>query len=374
MDVQNVFMVFLIGVLGSLSGLYTGLYILAPAQTCDTAEMPAFVYDNQTAGLQDGIFSILSQNRESVVHIKSEKYVRTFFGTSRSEATGSGFIICDEGYIVTNEHVVSDASGISVVLSDGTEVPAAIKGSDPLNDVAVIKISPPHELNPVEIGDSGSIMQGELVVAIGSPFRLQNTVTLGIVSGLNRTLQSDGGFLIENVIQTDAAINPGNSGGPIFDLEGNVIGINTAIVSQSGGSEGIGFAIPINTASRIYNDIVETGKVRRPWLGVSIAEVTTSLAGAWDLGVEEGVLVVDFTEESPARDAGMRETISRPGDDDFLAGDIITGIDGEKITDNADLINVLLRYSPGTSVEVEFFRDGGYMTLEVTLGERPDDT
>jgi serine protease Do len=373
-----VFVVLLAWILGAVIGSVFGVFIALPLQIDaymkGIPQGPGLVVTgiNVTTSLQESIFSIVEENRNSVVHIKVEKEVRTVFGTGTTQSTGSGFVISEDGYIVTNNHVAADASKIEVVFNDGTELPATIRGTDPLNDVAVLKINPTITLNPVEIGDSSKLSQGELVVAIGSPFSLQNTVTLGIVSALDRTLVSEGGFRIENVIQTDAAINPGNSGGPLLSLDGNVIGINTAIVSQSGGSEGIGFAIPINTAKGIYEELIESGSVARPWLGISGADVTPALAQQWDMGVSSGVLIVDFTEYSPAREAGFRETVSMPGNQDFVLGDVITEINDESIGSNVDLLNVLLRYRPGDLAVVKVFRDGIYLNIDLTLGERPE--
>jgi len=262
---------------------------------------------------------------------------------------------------------------IYVVLQNGDEFEAKLRGGEPLNDVAVIKINPSYELDPVEVGDSDELRAGEFVVAIGSPFRLQNTITLGIISALDRTLTSEGGFRIEKVIQTDAPINPGNSGGPLFSMEGKVIGVNTAIISTSGGSEGIGFSIPINTVNKIYTELIERGKVSRPWLGITGTDVTVNMAEAWNFGVDYGVLVIDFTDNSPSREAGLRETVSRPGRDDFVLGDIIVSIGGMEITNNVDLLNVLLKYEPGDNVEVEVYRDGSLREFQVELGERPEE-
>jgi S1-C subfamily serine protease len=197
-------------------------------------------------------------------------------------------------------------------------------------------------------------------------------VTLGIVSALERTLVSEGGYRIEDVIQTDASINPGNSGGPLLNMNGKVVGINTAIISQSGGSEGIGFAIPINTAKRVYNELIETGMIARPWLGVSTVELRSNLVQAWNIGVDSGVLIVDFTEYSPAREAGMMDTVSMPGQPDFVLGDIITEINGDDISSNSDLLNTMMKYSPGDTVNVKVYRGAGYVTISVKLGVRPE--
>jgi S1-C subfamily serine protease len=330
------------------------------------------IYINGTIPFEENVIAILQNSKDSVVNINVVRIVQTFFGPVKSEGTGSGVIVTKDGYIVTNDHVVSDSSNITVVLSNGDEFEAILVGNDPLNDVAVIKIDPHYELDPAKIGDSDKIRQGELVVAIGSPFRLQNTVTFGIVSALNRTLISEGGFRIEKVIQTDATINPGNSGGPLLNSKGEVIGINTAIISKSGGSEGIGFAIPINTVKKIYTQLIETGKIERPWLGVTITDVTKQIKDAWNLGVDKGVLIIDIVKDGPADKAGLRETISRPGRKDFVLGDIIVGIGGFEISNNSDLLNILMKYKPGDTIEVEVYREGEFLTFSVTLGTRPE--
>jgi S1-C subfamily serine protease len=324
-------------------------------------------YINTTIPLQDQVYNILDDNRGSVVHVK--------VGTGDNpgaESSGSGFVISENGYIVTNNHVVNNGDNISVVFNDGEVFGASIIGTDPLNDVAVLRVNSTFSLRPVRTGDSSAIRQGELVLAIGSPFTLENTVTLGIVSALNRTLSSEGGYRIEDVIQTDAAINPGNSGGPLLDMEGKVIGINTAIITRSGGSEGVGFAIPINTAKKIYSEIIETGKVSRPWMGITSVEVTPNLASIWNLSVRSGLLIYDFGQPSPAKDAGMRETLSRPGSPDFVIGDIITEINGEEVKNNGDLLSTLLKYRPGDTIKVKAFREGeGFITFDIKLGTRP---
>jgi S1-C subfamily serine protease len=378
MGMQNLFLVFLVGILGAMIGSLISVSVFLPLVVQDAVgglpqneETPA-VHLNVSGSLQDYIFTILEENDDSVVHVRVNKAVQTPIGTQTSRATGSGFVISEAGYIATNHHVVSDAEEITVVFNDGTEEQATLRGSDPLNDVAVIKINPTFELNPVEIGDSDNITQGEIVLAIGSPFSLQNSVTLGIVSALQRTLISEGGYRVEDVIQTDASINPGNSGGPLLNLKGEVVGINTAIISQSGGSEGIGFAIPINTAQGIYKELIETGKVARPWLGISGVDLSRELVQQWGIGIDTGVLIVDFPDYSPSRDAGLRETLSRPGKKDFVIGDIITEIGSETINNNTDLLNTLLKYRPGDIVDVRVYRDGSYFTFSVELGERPE--
>lgn len=367
-------------ILGGIIGSVVTLVILSPqvfSGTLSNAQQVAggvtqTIYSGQTIQMENRITGLFDENKESVVFINSVIYTQTIFGVAQSEASGSGFIVSDDGYIVTNDHVVADATNITITLSTGEEFEATLRGADPLNDVAVIKINPSKTLRPVMIGDSDNVRAGEFVVAIGSPFRLQNTITLGIISALNRTLESEGGFVIEKVIQTDAAVNPGNSGGPLLSLDGKVIGINTAIISQSGGSEGIGFSIPINTVKKIYTEIIESGKVKRPWLGITGSDVTSEMIRVWDLKVDYGVVIVDFADNSPAKKAGLVETMSRPGKPDFVLGDIIVRIAGQKVEDNADLLNVLLKYKPGDTAEVEVYRDGEFVKANVALGERPE--
>jgi len=375
MKISSLILVLIACFIGGLAGSFFTIalffpvyYVSSPIPTTAVER----VYVNESVLLQEMVIDILQGNKESVVNIKVVKLTQTPFGTLRSEGSGSGFVVSGDGYIVTNDHVVSDSSEITVVLYNGEEFQATLRGADPLNDVAVIKVNAPYGLNPVETGDSDGLREGQFVVAIGSPFRLQNTITLGIVSALNRTLTSEGGFRIEKVIQTDAAVNPGNSGGPLIDLGGKVIGVNTAIISTSGGSEGIGFSIPINTVKGIYTELIESGKIARPWLGMTGTDVTEEMTNAWELDVDYGVLIVDFVENSPIQEAGARETVSRPGNKDFVLGDIIVSISGERISDNIGLLNVLLRYKPGDTVEMEVYRDGSFLEFPVTLAERPE--
>jgi serine protease Do len=364
-------------VMGGIIGSTVTIFIVAPGMLMEmqasnsTGPVIQKIYVNGTVELEGRIIDTYQQNKQSVVYISSVKLTQTNGGIIRTTSSGSGFVVSSDGYIVTNDHVVSGSSNVTVVLSSGEELQATLKGADPLNDVAVIKINPAEALRPVVIGDSDAIKEGEFVIAIGSPYRLQNTMTFGIVSGIDRTLESQGGFVIEKVIQTDAAVNPGNSGGPLISLEGKVIGINAAIISQSGGSEGVGFSIPINTVKKIYTQIIEEGRVARPWLGITGVDVNADMVSAFDLGVDYGVVVIDFSDPSPAKSAGLRETLSGPGQPDFVLGDIIVSIGGQKVQNNPGLLNVLLKYSPGDEVEVEVWRDGSFKTFQVTLGQRP---
>ena len=276
----------------------------------------------------------------------------------KQEGQGSGSIIDQEGYILTNNHVVGDADKIRVRLSDGRVFPAKIIGSDPLSDIAVIKIEG-DELPVLPIGNSAEIRTGETVIAIGNPFGLSNTVTMGIISAKGRSDLGLQGVVYEDFIQTDAAINPGNSGGPLINLEGKIIGVNTAIFSRNGGYQGIGFSVPINMAQHIMNELIENGQVSRGWLGVSIQDITPELAQAFGIENSKGSLVVGVLTDSPAAKSG------------FKRGDIIVGLNEEPILNSDDLRNKVGLTKPDSTVQFKVFRQGSVARVDVQLGERP---
>ncbi len=271
---------------------------------------------------------------------------------------GSGFIISSDGYIITNNHVVSDADKVIVKMADEREFEAEIVGTDPRSEIGVIKIEADN-LPVLKFGDSDNIQVGEWVMAIGNPFGLSHTVTTGVVSAKGRTRVGITDY--EDFIQTDAAINPGNSGGPLINMEGEAIGINTAIFSRSGGYMGIGFAIPSNMAKIIFNQIKETGSVTRGYLGIYIQELTPELAESFGIEKEEGILVADVTNNSPAKKAGLQE------------GDVIVGINDEPVKEVGPFRNKVSLMSPGTEIELEIFRKGEKITREVTIGKLPED-
>ncbi len=330
------------------------------------------VYINGTDTFEGVIFRILEENKDSVVYIESKKTILSVFGRAVSTVSGSGFIISENGYIVTNNHVISDAENITVMSTDGIKYEAELVGADSFNDIAVIKIDA-EGLNPMELGDSDDVKQGELVFALGSPFTLQNTITFGIASGVKRKIELDNGFEIDDVIQTDAAINPGNSGGPLLNSNGQVIGVNTAIISKSGGSEGVGFAVPINTVKMITDEIIDTGKISRPWFGIIGTGIDESVATFWNLSVDAGVLILDLDDYGNAKDSGLRKTISTPEKDDFIMGDIITALDGKKVRDMDEFVNRLMKYHPGDSVLVEYYRGGEKFNTTVLLKEKVEE-
>jgi len=269
---------------------------------------------------------------------------------------GSGFIISKDGYILTNNHVVENADSIKVVLNDGRQFNAKTIGTDPKSDVAVIKIEG-DDLPVIELGDSDALEIGEWVIAIGNPFGLSETVIAGIVSAKGRHVGiTEGGY--EDFIQTDAAINPGNSGGPLLNLDGKAIGINSAIFSQSGGYMGIGFAIPINMATAIKDQLVSSGKVTRGYLGIAMnpGGVTQELAETFGLEKNGGVLISEVVKDSPAEKAGLK------------LGDIILKIDGKSVEGNIHLRNTIALRSPGTKVKLTVFRDGKEKTITAKVG------
>jgi serine protease Do len=278
----------------------------------------------------------------------------------RQTGVGSGVIVSKEGYILTNYHVVGDANEILVTLSDEREFPAEIVGSDSLSDVAIIKIKEKVDNLPVAyLGDSGKLRPGDWVMAVGNPFNLSSTVTTGIVSAVGR--HTGGITMYQNFIQTDAAINPGNSGGALVNIEGELIGINTMIYSRSGGYMGIGFAIPINMARNIMEQIVYGGSVSRGWLGVGIADIDLNMKEALGLSSKKGVLINDVFKGQPAEKAGIK------------VGDVILSIDGIGTGNANDLKNTVASIVPGKKVPVAIIRDGKQMTMTVTLDKRDEE-
>jgi len=290
------------------------------------------------------------------------------------EGAGSGFVFDPRGYILTNFHVVAGAQSIEVVLGDKTRFPAKFVGADQRNDVALIKIDPKgKQLAVLPLGDSSALQVGQKVLAIGDPFGFQSTLTTGVVSALGRTVQTSETTFIDEAIQTDASINRGNSGGPLIDTHGEVIGINSAIYTPSGTTAGIGFAIPINTAKLIANDLMTEGKVRRAYLGVSTIPVAGWLAEALDLPVQEGLLVEQTTKASPAAAAGIRggDRVAQAGMRKIMiGGDVIVGIDGQKVSNQFDINVILNRKRPGDTVTLTIYRGGKKLDVPVKLGER----
>ena len=280
--------------------------------------------------------------------------------TPRGRATGTAFVIDGDGHLVTNEHVVGDASEVAVKFADGTTADAEVVGTDPSTDLAVLEVdSGDLDLQPLALADSSTVRVGDPVVAVGSALGLTGTVTTGVVSAIGRTIESPNGFGIDDVIQTDAAINPGNSGGPLIDGRGRVIGVNAQISSESGGNDGIGFAVPSNTVRDVVDELLEDGDVQHAYLGVSLQTVTPELADERDLPVERGALIGSVRAGTPAADAGLR------------AGDVVVSAGGAAIEDDADLRRAVTSHEPGETLELEIRRGDATRTIDVELGERP---
>jgi S1-C subfamily serine protease len=297
-----------------------------------------------------------------------------FFSPIASPSTGSGCVLDLDGNVLTNYHVIENAENLEVALPDQTKYQAKVVGFDSQNDLAVIRLidAPKERLHPIPLGDSDSLVVGQKVLAIGNPFRLQNTLTLGIISSLGRRIKTESETLIENVIQTDAAINPGNSGGPLLNTAGEMIGINTQIVSPSGASSGVGFAIPANTIRRVVTDLIKEGRVVRAWFGVRGYAINEQLAEALDLPVKSGFLVVAVTTGSSAERAGIRgasRTIAFWNERYYVGGDIIVAVDSKPITSAEELKLALEPKKPGETIKVAIYRQGTKMDLNVLLVE-----
>jgi S1-C subfamily serine protease len=292
-------------------------------------------------------------------------------------STGSGFVIDDEGHILTNNHVIEGASKVTVKLGDSEETyDAEVVGTDPGTDVALLKVdAPASQIHPLKLGSSADAEVGDPVVAIGNPFGLDQTVTSGIVSALQRNIQAPNGFSISHVIQTDAAINPGNSGGPLINAEGAVIGINAQIATGGGsGNVGIGFSIPIDTVRANLEQLKTEGEVEHAFIGISGGTITSELAKALNLPVEEGVIVQSVVKDGPADEAGIEAggtSATINGEEVRLGGDIITEVDGKKLESMDELVEVIQESKPGDELELTILRGGNEKTADVTLSTQP---
>jgi Do/DeqQ family serine protease len=287
---------------------------------------------------------------------------RRFFGdqlpdeAQRASSLGSGVIVSTSGYVITNHHVVEAADEIEVALADGKKLLAKVVGNDPETDIAVLRVNA-ENLPAITFGSSDALHVGDVVLAIGNPFGVGQTVTGGIVSALGRTGLGINTF--ENFIQTDAAINPGNSGGALVDASGNLIGINTAIFSRSGGSMGIGFAIPVSTAKMVLEQIVKSGSVTRGWIGVEVQEITAPVAESFKLGSTRGALIAGVLRGGPADKAGVKP------------GDVLVEIEGRPVSDPAAMLNLVAALAPGAPAKVKLKRQGQDVDASVTVGRRP---
>ena len=292
-------------------------------------------------------------------------------GPGRS--TGSGFALDDRGFVLTNAHVVEGADDVRVRFGDQDSVKAKVEGSDPSTDLAVLKVDPKKvDFKPIPLGDSSRVRVGDQAIAIGNPFGLEHTVTTGIVSAVQRSINAPNGFSIENAIQTDASINPGNSGGPLLDGNGRVIGINAQIETGGGsrGSVGIGFAIPINLAKRVVPELKDKGEVEHAYIGVTTAPVT-EVTEDLDLPVDHGALVQDVADGSPADDAGLRAGRTETDFGLVLGGDLIVKVDNVEIKEPENVATAISDNKPGDKIQIQYYRGRKLRTVELTLGKRP---
>jgi S1-C subfamily serine protease len=333
--------------------------------------------------LEEQVMRVFETAGPGVVNITSRSISYDFFLRAMpQEGSGSGFVYDDRGHIVTNFHVIEGASELHVTFFDETRVPAEVVGFDPSNDLAVIKVNvSPDLLRVIPLGDSDRLKVGRFLVAIGNPFGLQQTLTTGVVSSLGRIIEGPDGRFIGEIIQTDAAINPGNSGGPLLDLEGKLVGVNSAIISPSRASAGIGFAIPVGTIKRVVPELIERGRYAHPWLGVQLWNVSANLAERLNrAGVRTpgggGVMVAGLVARGPAASGGIRgpSEVGQLGNLRVPIGaDYILAIEDEPVATDRDLTILLeTKHRVGDRVRVTLWREGQVLDREVTLGERPD--
>jgi len=362
----------LILVLGVAFGLGLGA-VSGPAQAetpglTALEELTVFLYDHAVSGMVTVTTQEVSRNDQ--------------FSLEPLEGIASGFVYDTAGHIVTNNHVIAGADTINVILPGGTTVKAQVVGSDERADLAVLQVTTTEPLSPLQLGNSADLKTGQLAIALGNPFGLEKTMTLGIISAVKRTLKLSKNRFFVGSIQTDAAINPGNSGGPLLDIHGRVIGIDTLIFTPSpnGGSAGLGFAVPAEIIARVVPALIKSGRYDHPWLGIKTATLTPRVAKAIEatgaqLGAQQGVLIEFVESNSPAAQAGLQggKRTVRSGPDSFFAGgDVIIGIDGVPVKREEDLIEHLeLLTSAGQTITLELMRQGQPLQVQVTVGTEP---
>jgi S1-C subfamily serine protease len=379
---------------GAIVAVFGGIAIAAGwiqseggSTTTVAAPLTAPVSSKSSEGDTNVVNQIYRNDGNGVAFIESDLPAKESpslspFGEPESEgggtATGSGFVIDTEGHLLTNNHVVEGADRIQVKLgSSDTTYQAKVVGADPATDLALLKVeAPADQLHPLTLGHSSEMEVGDPVVAIGNPFGLDRTVTSGIVSALQRQIEAPDGFSITHVIQTDAAINPGNSGGPLINADGEVIGINSQIATGGGGNGnvGIGFAIPIDTVRAEIHQLETNGEVEHAFIGISGGTITPDLARAINLPVSEGVIVQTVVKGGPADKAGIEggnTSATIDGAQVSLGGDIITEVNGKKISGMDEVVEIVNEAKPGESLELTILRDGSTKTATVTLGDRP---
>jgi len=346
---------------------------LQSSQAAYSETPPAGISDPATSTDEQNNIEVYRTLSPGVVFIHSTSYARDFFGfVEPQEGSGSGSILDQQGNILTNYHVIEGAQKLSVSMGGKKDYSAEVVGGDPDTDLAVIRLTekPAGPLTVVPMGDSDKLVVGQKVLAIGNPFGLDRTLTTGVISGLQRPLRARNNRLIEGAIQTDASINPGNSGGPLLDSHGRMIGINSQILSPSGSSAGVGFAVPVSIAKRVVPQLLQNGRVRRPKLGINTRNVS-SLLNQIDLPVEDGVLIYQVARGGGAAAAGLRG-VQQTEMGDIELGDIIVGIDNDKVSNSDDLFRVLDKHQIGDTVQVQIWRAGKRMSVPVRLMDSPD--
>ena len=346
---------------------------LQPARAAYSESAPGNITDPATATDEQNNIEIYRTLSPGVVNVHSTSYARDFFGfVEPQEGSGSGSVIDQDGNILTNYHVIEGAQKLAVSFGGQKNYAAKVVGGDPDTDLAVIKLieRPKEPLTIVPLGDSDKLEVGQKVLAIGNPFGLDRTLTTGVISGLQRPIRARNNRQIEGAIQTDASINPGNSGGPLLDSHGRMIGINSQILSPTGASAGVGFAVPVNIAKRIVPELLRSGEIRRPKLGISTRDVE-ALKGQVELPVSDGVLIWQIASGGPAANAGLRG-LTQTENGDVEIGDVIVGIDNEKVGNTDELYRLLNKHAVGDQVQVQILRNGRRMSVPVRLTPTPD--
>jgi putative serine protease PepD len=365
----------LVGTLALGAGAGAVTYSVAHPSSTKTVVRQVPVGSSEPAASNDTLTpgEIYRQTYQGVVEITVSSPQPTPNGSQEAQVQGSGFVIDTDGHVVTNEHVVDNADSVSVRFWNGNSYKAHVVGTDPSTDLAVIKVDAPQSvLHPLTLGDSNKLRVGDTVVAIGSPFGLEETLTSGIVSALHRQMQAPNRFTINDSIQTDAAINHGNSGGPLLNSSAEVVGVNSQIAGETGANVGVGFAVPSATVKSIANTLISSGKVEHAYLGVSVQEIPAEVAG--QLNAVEGVMITQVRSNTPAEQANLvgstgQKTID--GQPYPTGGDVITAIDGQKMTSSEGVQQAIDAHHPGDTIQITYWRKGESKTVGVKLATRP---
>ncbi|MEK7777265.1 MAG: trypsin-like peptidase domain-containing protein [Chloroflexota bacterium] len=360
--ISLILLMMLVGISGTAGAVISGVFF-------NTASAAPVLYN------EEAVSALYEKVSPAVVEITVVQATTGRFGSRPVQrGQGSGFLIDAEGHILTNYHVVQGATQIQVVLSDGRTLDAQVTGTSPFDDLALVKVDPQavKGILPLSLGDSGAAKPGQMAIALGSPFGLENSITVGVVSGVNRSQAGFIGRSITGMIQTDALINPGNSGGPLLNSQGEVMGINTSIEASSAGATGVGFAVPVNTAKNVLAQLLNNTTVKRPWLGISGVAISSDLSNQLGITTPRGIYIVAVAAGSPAEQAGLRGggtgTDGGPG----TGGDIITSADGRSLRTVEDLVAYFNSLRPGDTVNLTLIRDGKTLQVRVVLAEWPD--